>query len=90
VVEIGVPVYRDYAVSFIGKEGEMNLSISLEAKKQNSETTYNNVILNGVEIFKVSAIMAVSPDPIQTQFRWALQLLCHQRHQRIRRTTEQQ
>jgi serine/threonine protein kinase len=48
----GFPVYREYAVSMIGKEGEkkMNLPIALGASPQD----YNDAILNGVEIFKVS------------------------------------
>jgi hypothetical protein len=70
----GVPVYKDYVVSMFGKEGEkkMNLSIALEANPQDWMTAYNDAILNGVEIFKVSALMAISPDPIPTHFRWAL------------------
>jgi hypothetical protein len=53
----GVPVYKEYAVSMVGKEGEMkmNLSIALEANPEDWKTGYNDAILNGVEIFKVSA-----------------------------------
>jgi serine/threonine protein kinase len=63
-----VPVYRDYAVSFSAKEGETNLSIALGASQQNWETTHNSAILNGVEIFKVSAyngsLAGPNPDPV--------------------------
>jgi hypothetical protein len=38
-----------------GKEGEkkMNLSVALEANPQDWMTSYNDAILNGVEIIKV-------------------------------------
>jgi serine/threonine protein kinase len=64
----GVPVYKEYAVSMVGKEGEkkMNLSIALEANPDDSKTGYNDAILNGVEIFKVSAHNGslAGPDPV--------------------------
>jgi hypothetical protein len=66
----GVPVYKEYAVSMVGKEGEkkMNLSIALEANPQVWKTGYNDAILNGVEIFKVSAyngsLAGPNPDPV--------------------------
>ncbi|XP_062152082.1 receptor-like protein kinase FERONIA [Alnus glutinosa] len=66
----GVPVYRDYAVALFGKEGvkKMNLSIALQANRQNWETSYNNAILNGVEIFKVNtsngSLAGPNPDPL--------------------------
>jgi hypothetical protein len=66
----GVPVYKEYAVSMVGKEGEkkMNLSIALEANPQDWKTVYNDAILNGVEIFKVSAysgsLAGPNPDPV--------------------------
>jgi serine/threonine protein kinase len=64
----GFPVYRDYAVSIIDKEGEMNLPIALGAIQQNWKTSYNNAILNGVEIFKVStyngSLAGPNPDPV--------------------------
>jgi serine/threonine protein kinase len=64
----GFPVYRDYAVSFIAKEGERNLSIALGASQQDWKTARNDAILNGVEIFKVSAnngsLAGPNPDPV--------------------------
>jgi len=53
----GVPVYRDYVVAMFGQEGvkKMNLSVALEANPQDWKTSYNDAILNGAEIFKVSA-----------------------------------
>jgi hypothetical protein len=68
--ENGVPVYRDYVVSMFDKEGEkkMNLSIALEANPQDSMTLYSDAILNGVEIFKVSAfngnLAGPNPNPL--------------------------
>ncbi|XP_062162672.1 receptor-like protein kinase FERONIA [Alnus glutinosa] len=62
----GFPVYREYAVSMIGKEGEkkMNLPVALGASPQD----YNDAILNGVEIFKVSTyngnLAGSNPDPL--------------------------
>jgi hypothetical protein len=52
----GVPVYKEYAVSMIGKEGEkkMKVPIALQGNPQDSKTVYVDAILNGVEIFKVS------------------------------------
>ena len=52
----GVPVYRDYAVMMVGNEGKkkMNLSISLQANPYDWKTKYNDAILNGIEIFKLS------------------------------------
>jgi serine/threonine protein kinase len=66
----GVPVYKEYAVSMVGKDGKkkMNLSIALEANPQERKTGYNDAILNGVEIFKVSAyngsLAGPNPDPL--------------------------
>ncbi|KAF3948298.1 hypothetical protein CMV_025685 [Castanea mollissima] len=54
----GVPVYKDYAVSMVGKEGDRekkaNLSIILQANPKDWETSFNDAILNGIEIFKIS------------------------------------
>ncbi|KAL0014782.1 hypothetical protein SO802_001851 [Lithocarpus litseifolius] len=54
----GVPVYKDYAVSMVGKEGDRekktNLSIILQANPDDWKTTFNDAILNGIEIFKIS------------------------------------
>ena len=66
----GIPVYKEYAVSMFGKgEKKMNLSIALEANPQDWKTGYNDAILNGVEIFKVSAsatgnLAGSNPDPL--------------------------
>jgi serine/threonine protein kinase len=67
--ENGVPVYRDYVVVMNGKEGEKKIKvpIELQANPQDSKTIYNDVILNGVEIFKVSdgtsSLAGPNPDP---------------------------
>nr|POE72557.1 receptor-like protein kinase feronia [Quercus suber] len=52
----GVPVYRDYAVSMFGIEGQkrVNLSIAIAANPDDQETKYRDAILNGIEIFKVN------------------------------------
>jgi serine/threonine protein kinase len=66
----GVPVYRDYAVSMLGKEGEkkINLSIALQANPQVGKTIYSDAILNGIEIFKLSEfdgnLGGPNPDPL--------------------------
>jgi serine/threonine protein kinase len=63
----GVPVYRDYSVLTPGGK-KMNLSIELGANPKNSETGYNNAILNGIEIFKQSKfdgnLAGPNPDPL--------------------------
>jgi serine/threonine protein kinase len=65
----GVPIYRDYAVSMFGNEGEkkMNLSIALQPNPQDWKTAYSDVLLNGVEIFKVNdsggSLAGLNPDP---------------------------
>jgi serine/threonine protein kinase len=65
----GVPVYRDYAVQMFGKEGEkkMNLSIALQPNPQDWKIRYADVLLNGVEIFKVNdtggSLAGLNPDP---------------------------
>ncbi|KAL4652812.1 hypothetical protein ACB092_01G258500 [Castanea dentata] len=66
----GVPVYRDYVVSITGKEGgkKINLSIALHAYPDDSLTTFNDIILNGIEVFKVSDyngnLAGPNPDPL--------------------------
>ena len=66
----GVPVHRDYAVSMFGKEGKkMNLYIALAPYSQAKTSAYHDAILNGVEIFKVSAsskgsLAGPNPDPL--------------------------
>jgi hypothetical protein len=73
----GVPVYRDYAVAMFGKEGvkKMKVSIALQANRQDWKTSYNDAILNGVEIFKVSAfngnLAGPNPDPLPLTSRKA-------------------
>ncbi|KAL0014787.1 hypothetical protein SO802_001856 [Lithocarpus litseifolius] len=66
----GVPVYRDYVVSLYGKDSKkkMNLSIALQANPNDYVSTYNDAILNGIEIFKVSDpsgnLAGPNPDPL--------------------------
>ena len=68
----GVPVYKDYAVSMFGKEGEkkLNLSIALQANPEDWKTKYTNAILNGIDIFKVSDsngnLAGSNPNPLMT------------------------
>ncbi|MBA0732949.1 hypothetical protein Gogos_017008 [Gossypium gossypioides] len=60
----GIPVFQDYVVS-IGKKGnqkQRNLSIALHPS-QAWKTKYSDVILNGIEIFKLSNdFFLASPD----------------------------
>ncbi|XP_059449705.1 receptor-like protein kinase FERONIA [Corylus avellana] len=66
----GVPVYREYVVAMFGKEGvkKMRVCIALQANPQDWKTSYSDAILNGVEIFKVSAfngnLAGPNPDPL--------------------------
>ncbi|KAG7983844.1 hypothetical protein I3843_04G126900 [Carya illinoinensis] len=64
----GVPVYRDYAVSMRqGTEKKVNLYVAIGAEPQRWRTAYQDAILNGVEIFKVSDngnLAAPNPDPL--------------------------
>ncbi|KAL4652816.1 hypothetical protein ACB092_01G258900 [Castanea dentata] len=66
----GVPVYRDYFVSITGKEGgkKINLSIALHAYPDDSFTSFNDIILNDIEVFKVSNyngnLAGPNPDPL--------------------------
>ncbi|XP_030948926.1 receptor-like protein kinase FERONIA [Quercus lobata] len=66
----GVPIYRDYAVSIFGEENQkkMNLSIALQANPNDYVTYFNDAILNGIEIFKVSDVSGnlagPNPEPV--------------------------
>ncbi|KAG2715468.1 hypothetical protein I3843_03G081600 [Carya illinoinensis] len=65
----GVPTYRDYAVSMIGKGSDKrgSLHIAIGAEPQKWETSLQDAILNGVEIFKVSVndnLAGPNPDPL--------------------------
>ncbi|XP_018816797.1 receptor-like protein kinase FERONIA [Juglans regia] len=64
----GVPVYKDYAVSMrAGTEKKVNLYVAIGAEPQSSKTSYQDAILNGVEIFKVSDngnLAGPNPDPL--------------------------
>ncbi|KAG6660155.1 receptor-like protein kinase FERONIA [Carya illinoinensis] len=65
----GVPVYRDYAVSMMGKGSDKraNLHIAIGAEPQKWKTSLQDAILNGIEIFKVSVndnLAGPNPDPL--------------------------
>ncbi|KAG7986466.1 hypothetical protein I3843_03G082000 [Carya illinoinensis] len=64
----GVPVYKDYAVSMRdGTEKKVNLYVAIGAEPQKWKTAYQDAILNGVEIFKVSEngnLAGPNPDPL--------------------------
>jgi serine/threonine protein kinase len=67
----GVPIYMDYAVwmpSAQGKEKKLNLSVALQANPADWQTAYNDAILNGIEIFKLSDfnrnLAGPNPDPL--------------------------
>jgi hypothetical protein len=50
-------IYMDYAIlmpSAQGKEKKLNLSVALRANPADWQTAYNDAILNGIEIFKLS------------------------------------
>ena len=68
----GVPLYKDYAVSMVAKEGDhekkMNLSIILQANPEDWKTTFNDAILNGIEIFKISDPVAILQDLTPAHF----------------------
>ncbi|CAJ2669134.1 unnamed protein product [Trifolium pratense] len=54
-----IPIHRDYAVTMYPKEGNshierVNLSIKLQRLPDHTPTRYRDVLLNGIEIFKIS------------------------------------
>ncbi|RXH69186.1 hypothetical protein DVH24_036970 [Malus domestica] len=54
----GRPVYRDYVVFMSGNSAipkKVNLFLALEASKKDWLTNYNDAILSGLEMFKLSA-----------------------------------
>ncbi|XP_022948799.1 receptor-like protein kinase FERONIA [Cucurbita moschata] len=67
-----IPYYRDYAVNMPHNNGEkkVSLSVKLQANPDNSRTRFNNVILNGIEIFKLNDssgnLAGQNPDPPPT------------------------
>ena len=68
----GIPYYRDYAVNMPPNNGEMkvNLSVTLQANPEDWRTRFTNVILNGIEIFKLNDssgdLAGQNPDPPPT------------------------
>ncbi|XP_035539151.1 receptor-like protein kinase FERONIA [Juglans regia] len=67
--ENGVPVYKDYAVSMReGTEKKVNLYVAIGAEPRRWKTSYQDAILNGVEIFKISDfnsnLAVLNPDPL--------------------------
>lgn len=52
----GVPIYKDYVVYMgQGHGNKVNLSIALQANPVDWKTVYNDALLNGLEIFKISS-----------------------------------
>ncbi|KAI4352441.1 hypothetical protein L6164_006691 [Bauhinia variegata] len=51
-----IPVYKDYVVFMISKAclKKLNLSVKLQPHPNEKDREFNNVILNGIEIFKVN------------------------------------
>ncbi|KAF5470438.1 hypothetical protein F2P56_010952, partial [Juglans regia] len=66
----GVPIYKDYAVSMFTKERDkkVNLYIDIGAKPWRGRTRYQDAIMNGIEIFKISPfdgnLAGANPNPI--------------------------
>ncbi|KAG2696809.1 hypothetical protein I3760_07G076600 [Carya illinoinensis] len=67
----GVPVYKDYAVPIFTKERDkkVNLYIAIGAEPRRWMTSYQDAIMNGIEIFKISDssngnLAGPNPDPI--------------------------
>uniref|UniRef100_A0A9I9E122 Protein kinase domain-containing protein n=1 Tax=Cucumis melo TaxID=3656 RepID=A0A9I9E122_CUCME len=67
----GIPYRRDYVV-LVSKtdKKKVNLSVTLQANPDDSKTRYTNVILNGIEIFKLNDtdgnLGGKNPDPLPT------------------------
>ncbi|KAI5335861.1 hypothetical protein L3X38_025995 [Prunus dulcis] len=68
----GRPVYKDYLVVRLeagpgGRQKKVNLSLALQANPDDLKTRYNDVLLNGLEIFKLNDTMrnlaGPNPDP---------------------------
>ncbi|GAU14000.1 hypothetical protein TSUD_168250 [Trifolium subterraneum] len=64
-----IPIHKDYAVTMFSKEVSsqivrVNLSIKLQ-RVPAEYTTYSDVLLNGIEIFKISYIDEVTPVAIK-------------------------
>ena len=67
----GVPIYKDYVVYMgQGYGNKINLSIALQANPVDRKTVYNDALLNGLEIFKISSndnnLAGPNPDPAPT------------------------
>ncbi|XP_023524924.1 receptor-like protein kinase FERONIA [Cucurbita pepo subsp. pepo] len=67
-----IPYYRDYAVNMPHNNGEkkVSLSVKLQANPDDWRTRFTNVILNGIEIFKLNDssgnLAGQNPDPART------------------------
>ncbi|KAK9923023.1 hypothetical protein M0R45_031458 [Rubus argutus] len=67
----GNPVYRDYVVGMfmppVGGRKKVDLFLVLAALQEDSYTSYNDAILNGLEIFKLSdsSLAGPNPDPLK-------------------------
>ncbi|KAM3697319.1 hypothetical protein ACJW31_06G103400 [Castanea mollissima] len=64
----GVPIYRDYVVH-IDERYRKKLYIALQANPDDWKTVYNDALLNGLEIFKISSndnLAGPNPDPTPT------------------------
>ncbi|XP_022158504.1 receptor-like protein kinase FERONIA [Momordica charantia] len=68
----GIPIRRDYVVNVPSSKGEktVNLSVKLQANPNDVLTRFTNVILNGIEIFKLNDssgnLAGQNPDPNPT------------------------
>ncbi|KAK9924881.1 hypothetical protein M0R45_033227 [Rubus argutus] len=73
----GIPVYRDYVVGMfmspVGGQKKVDLFLVLSALQKDSYTSYNDAILNGLEIFKLNDsshnLAGPNPDPIPVKTR---------------------
>ncbi|XP_008231018.1 PREDICTED: receptor-like protein kinase FERONIA [Prunus mume] len=65
----GRPIYRDYVVFMLAgpDQKKVKLFLALQASPRNWETGYNDVLLNGLELFKLSDtngnLAGPNPDP---------------------------